>query len=216
MRKIIVSALAVLMSFQSTVSAFELKGASPDNSMLVGRDLDIESDKQYLKSVADKYSPLYVVEEKEYIDISDIDRFYSELSKPLTLEELDKGKTDINLDIAPDSNLKNNLNRFKVLAGLAGYKAEFEPIMYFNIYRDISLVGGYSYYTKTYENTDDASWAYITGVEALTKEILLYNTRLSICESIKELDNYINSDNRFKIFLLKGGKIDSVWEREDI
>ena len=64
-----------------------------------------------------------------------------------------------------------------------------------------------------YENPDDASWIYMRSLESLTKEILSYDTRIKLCERIKELDSYISNDNKFKIFLLKGGKIDSVWER---
>ena len=216
MRKIIVIALTILLSFQGTVSAFEIKSISPDTSEISGRNIDVMDDKAYLKSIADKYANLFVVEEKEYIDISEIDKFYSELSNPISLEELDSGKINFNVDVIADSELKKRFSQFKILGGLSGYTIEFEPVMYFNIYRDISLVGGYSCYTKTYENPDDASWIYITSLESMTKEILGYNTRIELCKKMKDMDNYISNDNKFKIFLLKGGKIDSVWERDAV
>lgn len=216
MRKIIVIALTILLSFQGTVSAFEIKSISPDTSEISGRNIDVLGDKAYLKSIADKYANLFVVEEKEYIDISEIDKFYSELSNPISLEELDSGKINFNVDVIADSELKKRFSQFKILGGLSGYTIEFEPVMYFNIYRDISLVGGYSCYTKTYENSDDASWIYMRSLESLTKEIISYDTRIKLCERIKELDSYISNDNKFKIFLLKGGKIDSVWERDAV
>ena len=213
MRKIIVIALTILLSIQGTVSAFEIKDISPDTSEITGRNIDVDGDKAYLKGIAEKYAKLFVVEEMETIDISEIDKFYADLSTPISLDEIDNGKINLNLEIAKDTKLRNSLNQFKVLGGLAGYSVEFEPVMYFNIYRDISLVGGYSYYTKTYENPDDASWIYVNNLESLTKEILSYHTRIKLYDTMKELDGYMTNDNRFKIFLLKGGKIDSVWER---
>ena len=216
MRKIIVMALAVLLSFQSTAGAFGIKSITPDNSVIEDMGVDTEGDMEYLKSIADKYAQFFVVKQEEYVDISDIDRFYAELSKPLTVAEFDSGKTDMNLNIVSDKMLRNHLNQFKVLGGMAGYTAWFEPTVYYSIYRDITLVGGYSCYTKTYENTDDASWIYITSLEALTKEVLSYNTRIKLCEKMKELDNYVSTDKKFKIFLLKDGKIDSVWERDSV
>ena len=214
MRKIIYIVLAVLLSFQSTAGAFSIKSIAPDTSVITDRGIDVESDKEYLKSIADKYAKLFVVKQEEYVDISDIDSFYRELSKPMTIEEFDSGKINMNLAVVSDKGLKNNFNQFKVLGGLAGYETWFEPVIYFNIYRNITLVGGYSCYKKTYENPDDASWIYITSLESLTKEKLLYNTRIKLCERMKELDKFINTDNKFKIFLLKDGKIDSVWERD--
>ena len=214
MRKIIVIALAVLVSFQSTAGALGIKSIAPDISVITDKDIDVESDIAYLKCIASVYAPFFVVKQEDNVDISDIDRLYSELSKPMTVEEVDVGKIKMDLGVVSDKELRNNLNQFKVLGGLAGYEAWFEPVIYFNIYRDITLVGGYSCYKKTYENSDDAGWAYITGLESLTKKILSYNTRIKIYERMKCLDNFINTDNNFKIFLLKDGKIDSVWERD--
>lgn len=216
MQKIIVVALAAFLSLQVAVSAFEIKTISPDVSELTERNIDLESDKNYLRGIVDKYRELYVVEEKEHIDISEIDKLYKEISKPISLAEVDSGKINLNVDVVKDEKLRNCFKHFKVLGGLAGYTVEFEPVMYFNIYRDISLVGGYSCYKKMYTNPDASSWVYINNLESLTKEILSYNTRLKLSEKITELDSYISGDNRFKIFLLKDGKIDSVWERDSI
>ena len=206
MRKIIVIALTILLSFQSTVSAFEIKSISPDTSEISGRNIDVLGDKAYLKSIADKYANLFVVEEKEYIDISEIDKFYSELSNPISLEELDSGKINFNVDVIADNELKKRFSQFKILGGLSGYTIEFEPVMYFNIYRDISLVGGYSCYTKTYENPDDASWIFMRSLESLTKEILSYDTRIKLCERIKEFEYFEDEDydgiGLYKIFIL--------------
>jgi len=216
MRKMIVAVLAVLMSFQTAAGAFELKEISPDASMLNDRNINIEKDIEYVQNIADKYSPFYVVEQVEQTDISDIDRFYTDLSRSLTLTEFDNGEIDLKLDMALDKELRRNLNLFKVLGGFGGYKVEFEPVVYFNIYRNISLVGGYSCYTKTFENTETAAKSYIWSVENLTKEILRQNTRDKITELMYELDEFISNDSALKIFLLKDGKIDSLWECDEI
>ena len=216
MKKIVVMALAILLSFRGVASAFEFVEIPSEIPAVNIQQDGIESDKQYLRGIADKYAELYVVEEKESVDISDIERFYTELSEPLTVEELDDGKVNLDLSVVQDGILKNNMNLFKVMGGLSGYKAEFKPIMYFNIYRDITLVGGYSCYTTTYQNPDDASWMFITGVQDITKEKLSYNTRINLFEKGKTLKTFIEGDDRFKIFLLKNGKIDSVWERDDV
>mgnify|MGYP007002413529 CR=1 FL=1 len=107
------------------------------------------------------------------------------------------------------------MNFFKICGGLAGYCAEFEPIAYFSIYRNIALVGGYVQYHKVFENADDAYWQYVCGLEALTKEVVPYDTRLILLDKIRNLSVFMDSDRSFKIFILKDGKIDSMWEKGD-
>lgn len=216
MKKIIVSALAALCIFQSAVYAFEIKEVYPDNSIIENRNIDKDKDINYLESIVNMYSPFYVVERVDYMDISVIDDFYKNLSEPLSLQELDMGKTNFNLNNIFDIKLKNNLNMFKVLGGLSGYTVEFEPVVYFNIYRNISLVGGYSCYRKAFDNPAYACREYIANVEYIAKEILPYQTRLMLEEKIQEFDDFVNADNTFKIFLLVDGKINSVWERDTV
>ena len=216
MKKIVVMALAILLCFEGVASAYEFQEIPSEILAENTRYEIIENDKQYLRGIADRYAERYVVEELESADIADIDKFYAELSKSLTVEELDRGKVDLDLSAVQNSDLRNNLNLFKVMGGLSGYKVEFEPVMYFSIYRDITLVGGYSCYSTTYDIPDDASWIFITSVQELTKEKLSYNTRINLFEKGKNLKTFIDGDDGFKIFLLKNGKIDSVWERDNI
>jgi len=107
---------------------------------------------------------------------------------------------------------KKHLNTFKVFGGFCGYTAEFEPIAYYKVYRDIMLVGGYVKYTKNYQNPDDAYWQYICSLEDLTKEVVPYETRIRMLEKVRALSLFMDNDKSFKIFILKDGQIDSMWE----
>ena len=42
-----------------------------------------------------------------------------------------------------------------------------------------------------------------------------YQSRIALLNKFKELDSVINSDKQMKMFILKDGKINSVWERGD-
>ena len=216
MRKIIAAALILLMAMPCRVSAFNITRINPDSTVIDNRDIKQEEDIKYLKSIANIYSDRFFVEQAKYADISAIDEFYKALSEPMTLEEIDKGVVNISFDNIFSSKLRNSLKNFKVLGGLAGYTAEFEPVAYFNIYRNISLVGGYNCYSKSFDNPADACREYIANVEFMSKEIIPYKTRVLLEEKIKEMDNFVNNDNTFKIFLLTDGKINSVWERDGI
>ena len=112
-------------------------------------------------------------------------------------------------------NLKKEINLFKVLVGLSGTKATFEPVCYFSIYRNITLVGGYTKFHKLYKDADSAYWHYVCSVEQMTKEVIPYHMRLALLDKTRQMYRNIAEDNRFKIFLLVDGKINSVWERED-
>lgn len=199
----------------ANVSAFELTDASPDNSFVESLERDVAADKEYLKRLAESYSDRFVVTEMQTADISSIDSFYAKISAPLTVSEIDTGNTEISLDKVWDARYKNHLNTFKVLGGLCGYTAEFEPIAYYKVYRDITLVGGYVRYGKTYQNPDDAYWQYICSLEALTKEVVPYETRLKLLDKVRMLSSFMDSDKSFKIFILKDGQIDSMWEGAD-
>ena len=216
MRKIIAAALILLMAMPCRVSAFNITQIKLDSAVIENRDIKQEDDIQYIKNIANMYSDRFFVEQAKYVDISAIDEFYESLSEPMTLEEIDKGAVNISFDNIFSSKLRNSLKNFKVLGGLAGYTVEFEPIVYFNIYRNISLVGGYSCYSKSFDNPADSCCEYIANVEFMSKEIIPYGTRVMLEEKIKEMDNFVNADNTFKIFLLVDGKINSVWERDSI
>lgn len=213
MKKRIILLLIILLCFPfSIVNAFEIIGIKPDDSFVQEYGRDIKADTAYLQSIAESYSNKYIVAKEQYIDCDSIDSFYNELWKSITLEELDSGKTNFNIDnIYMTNEYRNILRQFKVLGGLSGYKADFEPISFFRIHRDIALIGGYVSYIKTYDNPDDAYWQYICSVEAMTKEVVPYETRLKLLEKVCELNNFIDSDRTLKIFLMVDGKIDGLY-----
>lgn len=215
MRKFVTAVLYILLCISTTANAFEITGIKPDDSFLSGLCADVEADKAYLKSIAEQYGSRYVVTEESYADITDIDSFFAELSEPLTLAELDAGKTEFRFGVIKDDNLKKAYTALKVLGGHGGYFAEFEPVAYYRIHRNIMLVGGYSEYHKLYSDPLDSYWQYVCNVEGLTKEIIPYDLRMNLIERFNQLDNFILSDKSFKIFVLKDGKIDSLYDRGD-
>ena len=212
MKKIFVTAMIVLSLF-SNVSAFEITSIGPDTDFLESRN--ITDDVNYLRQIAYSYSDRFVVTTEEYADISAIDEYYAALSAPLTLKEIDNGQKDLNMDLACEDQLNRKLNLIGIFGGLSGYTANFEPVAYFNIYRNIQLIGGYTSYTVQYENSDEAYWECIYRMEDMTKEIIPYETRLAILEKIRILHENTKLDQQFKIFLLVDGKINSIWERSD-
>lgn len=214
MKKYIILFLC-LCSFTTNVHAFELTQIKPESSYIEKIGADVEADKAYIRGVAESYKNRFVVTEEQYLDISSIDDFYVKLSTPLSLTEIDNGKAELDTSRIGSKDYQKQMNFFKICGGLAGYCAEFEPIAYFSIYRNISLVGGYVQYHKAFENADDAYWQYICSLETLTKEVIPYETRLILLDKVRNLSAFMDSDRSFKIFILKDGKIDSMWERDD-
>ena len=216
MKKILMFVLVLCTCLSGTAQAFELEAIGPETSFLDSLNRDVTDDVNYLKNIALSFKDRYVVTEEQYIDISSIDKFYQSLSEPLSLEEIDNGEHKFNTDKVLNENLKKEINLFKVIGGLSGCCAKFEPICYFRVYRNIALVGGYTKYEKTYANADDAYWQYICRVEDMTKEIVPYHTRIDFLEKTRQMYDNMGSDNRFKVFLLVDGEINSLWERGDL
>lgn len=213
MKKILVLVLVLCTCLSGTAHALELEAIGPETSFLDGLNRDVTDDVNYLNGIAMSYKDRFVVTQEEFVDITSIDNFYASLSNPLTLSEIDTGKLAFNTDKVFDDTLKRELNLFKIIGGLSGCKATFEPVCYYRIYRNIALVGGYTKYERTYQDADAAYWQYICNVEDMTKEIVPYHTRLAYLEKTRQMYNNMNADNRFKVFLLVDGEINSIWER---
>lgn len=214
MKKVVTAVLVIAMFLTGNASAFEITGINTDTSFVDTLNRDVQGDIQYLRNIAYCYGDRYVVREAEYADITSIDKFYEDLSSPVTLAELDSGQLSFKSDAVYSNRLKKEWNLFKMLGGLSGCKAVFEPVVYFNIYRNITLVGGYTAYTTAYENAEGAYWQYVCSVEDMTKEIIPFESRLSLLEKTREMYENIGVDNSFKVFLLVDGQINSVWERD--
>ena len=214
MKKILPILLALTLSC-GNVCAFGLEDASSDTSYLENIGADIAGDMLYARNLVGGFSQRYVVSESADGDISAVDAFYEKLSAPITVSELDGGRADFDFSVVFGNSLKRKTKLIKSLSGLGGYTAEFEPLCIFNIYRDLTLVCGYSIYTKTYQNSDDAYWQAVCAIENMSREVVPYQSRIALLNKFKELDSVINSDKQMKMFILKDGKINSVWERGD-
>lgn len=215
MKKIISLITAIILCFSVNVNAFELTEIKPDDSYINELGLNVQDDINYLDNIANGYAKRYVVKKVDTCDISDIDRFYRELSEPMTLEEIDKGECSFNLAAVMTERLTRKVGKFEKFGGLSGYTAYFEPICYYKIYRNITLVGGYSRYEKTYTDPYEAYWKCVCTIEDMTKEIVGYDTRMKMVEKIAEINNDIDNDKSFKIFILVDGKVNSMWERSE-
>lgn len=211
MKRIFIFALVLCVFMSGT--AFAFGGEETNTLFLDSLNRDVTDDIEYLEKIAFAFGDRYVVTAEEYVDISEIVKYYELLSRPMLLKEIDDGKLDFDAKCELDDSLEKEINLFKIIGGLSGCRATFVPVCAFNIYRNITLVGGYSKYERTYGNADDAYWRYICNVQDMTKEIVPYHTRLAYLEKTRQMYKNMDSDNHFKVFLLVDGKVNSVWER---
>ncbi len=212
MYKTLIFTLILCLSLSSAAGAFELIDAGPET--VVEETVKIDEDMLYLENIAFGYKDRYVVEKLQSSDISAIDEFYTELSKPVEVKELDEGKTKLDLSVVTDENLRKNLKAFKLYSGYGGISASFEPVCYYQIYRDIILVGGYTNYNISIPKYDDAYYVWVCAIENITREVVPNETRLKMLGGFKNLYDFMEKDKgEFKVFLLKDGKLNSVWER---
>lgn len=214
MYKILIITLVMCLSLPMAAGAFELVSAVPES--VVEESVNIEEDVTYLENIALGYKDKYVVEKLQSTDISVIDEFYRELSKPVEVKEIDEGKTKLDLSVVTDETLRKNLKAFKLFSGYGGISASFEPVCYYQIYRDIILVGGYTNYSISIPKYDDSYFVWVCAIEQITKEVVPNETRLKMLDGFKELYDFMEKDKgKFKVFLLKDGKLNSIWERAD-
>lgn len=214
MYKILIFTLIMCLSLSSAAGAFELTNVEPET--MIEETVNTLDDISYLENLALGYKDRYVIEKLQSADISAIDEFYTELSKPVEVKELDEGKTKLDLNIITDEALRKKLKAFKLYAGYGGIVASFEPVCYYQIYRDIILVGGYTNYNISIPKYDDAYYVWVCAIEDVTREVVPNETRLKMLEGFKNLYDFMEKDKgEFKVFLLKDGKLNSIWERAD-
>ena len=85
MKKVLTLILPIMLCFSMSVNAFELIGIRPDDSYIIEGQMNVDDDIRYLDEIVDEYRTKYVVKRCDFCDISEIDRFYEELSKPMEL-----------------------------------------------------------------------------------------------------------------------------------
>ena len=212
MHKILIFTLIMCLSLSSAAGAFELVSVSPET--VIEETVKTDDDVIYLENIAFGYRDKYIVEKLQTADISAVDEFYKELSKPIEVKELDEGKAKLDLSVVTDETLRKKLKALKLYAGYGGITASFEPVCYYQIYRDIILVGGYTSYNISIPKYYDAYYVWVCAVENITREFVPNETRLKMLAGFKELYDFMEKDKgEFKVFLLKDGKLNSVWER---
>lgn len=213
-KKILIFTLIMCLSLSYAAGAFELITAEPET--VIEDSVNIQDDISYIENLALGYKDKYVVEKLQSANISAIDEFYRELSKPVEVKELDEGNTKLDLSVITDESLRKEFKALKLFAGYGGITASFEPVCYYQIYRDIILVGGYTNYDISIPRYDDAYYAWVCAVENITREVVPNDTHLKMLDGFKNLYDFIEKDKgEFKMFLLKESKLNSVWERND-
>lgn len=212
MKKVLIIVFAMCLSISSSAGAYEEISTEPE--IAIGETVNIDENILYLENLAYGYKDKYIVEKLQTADVSSINEFYKELSARITLEELDSGKTKLDLSVVADENLRKNLKAFKLFSGYSGTEAIFRPACYYKIYRDVILVGGYTDYRIWMPEYDVAYYIWVCAIEDLTREFVPNPTRLKMLAGFKHLYDFMEQDkSQFKIFLLKDGKINSVWTR---
>lgn len=209
MKKTIIFILIFCMVTAVNAYAFDLKSIETDKSFLM--EHDVQRDVSYLGDIAKSYADRFIVRKNDSCDISEIDRYFRELTEKLTVEQLDKSEMNVSNDFVFDEELKKQLNLLGTFGGFAGYRAEFEVLGCYDIYRDISLVGGYIRYHKEFQSYEGAYWNCVCEIEELTREVISYDTRIKMLDKIRELDSFMDNNKDFYIFILNGGKINSLW-----
>lgn len=213
-KKILIFTLIMCLSLSYAAGAFELTDAQPET--VIEEDVNTNEDIMYLEKVASQYKDRYIIEKLQLADISEIDKFYSEISKPVEVKELDEGNTKLDFSVVADESLRKEFKALKLFAGYGGITASFEPICYYQIYRDIILVGGYTNYDISIPRYDDAYYVWVCAIENITREVVPNETRLKMLDGFKNLYDFMEKDKgEFKVFLLKEGKLNSIWERTD-
>lgn len=211
------------MKFKKLLIAVGLiLGMSAQNVMATGYDFWIDSigpektsttesrseetvlnDIEKVRQIAMKYSDIYVVEQKEYIDIEAIDKYMDDCSSSVTLAELDSGKPAINFgDIFDSQAHKDFTYKFRNYAGPCNLNVYFEPIVYFQIYRNIYVVGGYYDYSECNLDVDLGLWNAVNYIQGMTKEIVQWDTKMQMRQQINDLYWDISQDKGLKVFIL--------------
>lgn len=216
MKKTLILSLALVLCMQGSANAFSVRIDERIISEINNTEEAYKKQKEdteYIEKLANSFSDRFVVRKNEECDISEIDKFYENLSKPMTLKEIDSSSHNMDLSVVMDEELLKKLSLFKMMGGMGGYTASFDRLVSYNIYRNISLVGGYTKYTKTYSKPDDAYWRYICELEDMTREIVPYSVRVRLLDKMRDLSEFTDSDNELNIFLLVDGKVNSVWRK---
>ena len=215
MKRIIIFIVAFSCLFSARAFAFDISEIKPDDSFVCDYGRDVSADNMYLEAIANGYKDRFIVEKQEYIDMTPIESFFGNLFAPLTLSEIDSGSPAFSIDkIYMSESYRKKLNMCKVFGGLSDYSAEFEPTAFFSIHRNVSLIGGYIDFRKTFNTADEAYWQYICSIENLTKEVVPYETRLKLLDKERELFAFIENNRAYVIFLITDGNVDGIYFKE--
>lgn len=167
----------------------------------------LNADIEKVRQIAMKYSDRYVVTQEDYVDTTCIDDFMYEMSTPLTLAEMDSGvqeKAEAYTGIYDSQAYKDYMKRFKTLSGPCNLSVYFEPSCYFQIYRNIYVIGGYFDYSDCNLNVENDFWGAVNYIQNMTREVIQPQGRENLKKTINDMYWAINNDRGLKVFIIMG------------
>lgn len=208
----ILLALVLTFSIVVNVSArtfeFWIEDIGPEQGVLQTiQDDKIKSDIEIVRGIANQYADKYVVKQLDYLDCSAIDGLYIDnMNNDVSVREMDSMKHDVEFDrIFDTAEHRDFVYKFRSFVTPCGLHAEFEPSCYFEIYRNIYLVGGYMDYSESNLqniNIDAATDAAVANIEERTREKVSAEGKKTLRKEINDLVWKINNDTGLRVFII--------------
>lgn len=211
-RLLITAGLVLTLSIPSVYAAdydFWIDSIGPEKTSTTESrsEQTVNNDIEKVRQIAMKYSDVYIVEQKDYIDTEAINKYLESCSSPITLAEIDSGKSSVSFgDIFDSQAHKDFTYRFRNYAGPCNLNVYFEPIVYFQIYRNIYVIGGYYDYSECNLDVDLGLWNTVNYIQDMTKEVVQWDTKQSMRQQINDLYWDISQDTGLKVFILIGNE----------
>lgn len=170
-------------------------------------DEKLNADVEKVRSIAMKYADRYIVTQEEYVDTSCIDNILSEMSTPISFSEWDSGvlnsQSGGNTGIYGSQQYNDYTLLFKTLSGPCGLEVYFEPSCFFQVYRNIFIIGGYYDYSRCNLDVESGFTNTINDLEFMTREIIRPESKVAVKQKINDLFWSISQDTGLKVFVLQ-------------
>lgn len=178
-------------------------------------DEKLNADIEKVRQIAMKYADKYVVTQEDYVDTTVIDDFVYEMSTPLTLSEWDSGVHNDTAEgytkVYDSQQYKDYMSLFKTLSGPCGLEVYFEPSCYFQVYRNIFVIGGYYDYSKCNLDVEAGFTNTVADIQYRTREIIQPDAQVVLKQKINDMFWSISQDTGLKVFVLECDL--SEWEK---
>lgn len=222
----ILLALVLTFSIIVTVSArtfeFWVDDIGPEQGVLKTiPDDKLKSDIEIVRGIANQYADKYAVRQLEYLDCSPITSddpnkrsYIYNMNNDVSVKEMDSMTHEVEFDrIFDTTEHRDFVYKFRSFVTPCGLEAEFEPSCYFEIYRNVYLVGGYMDYSGSNLqniNIDVATDMAVANIEARTREKVSAEGKKTLRKEINDLVWKINNDTGLRVFVIVA---DAVYDK---